>query len=152
MRIAQEDDQRLEALLPWALVNIGRLTAYLLAASVASSLVLGSSGMREADRSVNEIFDWSVIYFFSGGLICLPGTALWLIIVARLSPELSTKKRRLISAIIAPPLIGLVFLLVFVSARGWLFALAYGLMLPAGSALVIRLRGFWRPSRFEKAY
>ena len=151
-RTAQEQGERLEALLPWALVNVARLGAYLLVASVATSLVLGSGGMRIADRSVNEIFDWSVIYFFYGGLACLPGTALWLIIVARLSPELPRNKRRLISAAIAPPLIGLLFLLAFVAARGWLLALIYGILLPAGSALVIRPRGFWRRSRFEDAF
>ena len=149
MRTAQEEGQRLEALLPWVLINIASLSAYLLFASVATAIL--SAGTMP-DFGVRVVVDQSLLFFFGAGLTCVPGTALWLIIVARLSPELSAKKRRIIAAAIAPPLIGLLFLLAFIEARAYLLVLIYGVVLPAGSALVIRLRGFWRPSRFENAY
>jgi hypothetical protein len=148
----EQERQVLEAPLPWTLVNFARLAVYLVVASVATSIVFGSGGMRSDHRDLNEVFDWLVIYFFTGGLACLPGTILWLIIVARLSPELSSRKRRLIAAAIAPPLIGLLLLMAFGEARGWLLALIYGVLFPAGSAVVFRPRGFWRRSRVEDAY
>jgi hypothetical protein len=59
--------------------------------------------------------------------------------VSRLSADVSTRRRRAIAVITAPPLIGIVWIVLF-----WpftpVFVLVYGVLFPAGSGLIVRLR------------
>jgi hypothetical protein len=66
-------EQALEAALPWFLLNVARLSAYLLAASIGTGIFTTSS-IRHGD--LRFLVDEPLVYFFGGGLISLPGTAL----------------------------------------------------------------------------
>jgi hypothetical protein len=50
-----------------------------------------------------------------GAAVCVPGTAVWLAIVARLSPEGTVFRRRTVAVLAGPPLIGLGWLVTFLS-------------------------------------
>lgn len=82
----------------------------------------------------------TVIIFLYGGSFGIPGTIVWLVTVANLPPEWSTFRRRAFALAISP--VVQVLWLVQLLAWGYhLAALVFGLLLPAGSAFVVRLRG-----------
>ena len=91
----------------------------------------------------------TVYFAFVGGFLGIPGAIGWLLIVASLPPEWSTLRRRAVALALSPLI--QVTLLVFFFSSGYLWAAAMvGLLLPAGSAFVIRLRvrtpsALWRP-------
>ena len=91
----------------------------------------------------------TVYFAFVGGFLGIPGAIGWLLIVASLPPEWSTLRRRAVAVALSPLI--QVTLLVFLFSRGYVWAAAMvGLLLPAGSAFVIRLRvrtpsALWRP-------
>jgi hypothetical protein len=82
----------------------------------------------------------TVLFFLVGGLYGIPGTLLWLLLVAAFPPEWSTLRRRA-AALTMSPIIQVIWLTWFISEHAYLAAAIFGLFLPAGSALVVRLRG-----------
>jgi hypothetical protein len=144
----RNDQPRLEPPLPWVIRNLGRLTVYLAVASLVSAPVFA---LMEPFAS-----PWSAYYFrqqlgialalfFYGGLGCLPGLAVWLVILARIPPRWSRLKQRVVATATAP-VIGAVWLSVFLAGDGYLLAFVFGLFWPLGSGLVVRLRGYARPN------
>jgi hypothetical protein len=126
-----------EPFLRWFGGNVMRLAVYLGIVSVALGvlLVVGDGFIEAFDAGSGM----AVVLFLSGALYGIPGTTVWLLIVSRLPSEWSITKRRLV-ALAATPLIQIFWLVVFVLV-GWIpFALLFGLLLPAGSAFVVRLR------------
>ena len=82
---------------------------------------------------------WVTLALFAGGgLDCLPGAAIWLVILSRLSPDVPILRRKVIAILTAPLLVGLVWIVLLWSLipvlAGW-----FG-VLPAGAGIVVRLR------------
>ena len=134
-----------EPLLGWLARNVLRLAIYLLAASLAAALYSVA-----ADETGSLAVPGLTVYFaFVGGFLGIPGAIGWLLIVAALPPEWSTLRRRAVAVALSPLI--QVTLLVFLFSRGYVWAAAMvGLLLPAGSAFVVRLRvgtpsALWRP-------
>jgi hypothetical protein len=122
-----------EPVLPWLVANVFRLAVYLAIASVGSALVYA------AGADLKEQLFWATTFFIFSGLAGIPGTILWLMIVANLPPELSTSTRRIL-AVVASPLIQIILLVAALREYAEAFALFFGVVLPAGSAFVVRLR------------
>jgi hypothetical protein len=136
-----------EPLTPWLAVNAARLAIYLVIASFASSAFLGLVGLLTTSvvMTGEEFVGWGILSLWVGGLGSLPGACVWLLIVSRLSATSSVRRRRMIAALAAPPLIGIAWIVLFLfvaeeDAIGILLVSLYGVILPAGSAWVIRLR------------
>jgi hypothetical protein len=77
--------------------------------------------------------------FAGGGLYCLPGTAIWLVILSRLSTDVPIRCRKVIAILTAPLLVGLVWIVVLWSLIPVLAAW-FGVILPAGAGFIVRLR------------
>ena len=124
-----------EALLRWLASNIVRLTLYLALASfgIAAYAVLAD------DAGPATLLGLSMIYFLYGGYLGIPGTIVWLLSVAFFPPEWSTRRRRAM-AVAMCPLFQLFWLVELVSWGYWIAAIVVGLLLPAGSAFVVRFR------------
>jgi hypothetical protein len=131
------DEVPKEPFLRWAGINVLRLTIYLAAASVGTAAVLVSGF--ESDRW-EEVVATAGYTFLAGGLLGIPGTIVWLLLVSRLPPEWSARVRRLF-AFIASPSIQVVLLGLLLSEKAYAWAVIFGILLPAGSAFVVRLRG-----------
>jgi hypothetical protein len=86
----------------------------------------------------------AVLYFLYGGYFGVPGTLVWLLVVAQLPPEWSPIRRRVVALAISP-VIQVIWLVWLYSWGYFLAAAVFGLILPAGSAFVVRVRGR-RPS------
>lgn len=131
------DDIPKEPLLRWAGINALRLTIYLALASLgtAAALVLPNG----ASDTWEEVAATAGYAFLVGGLLGIPGTVLWLLWVSQMPPEWSARDRRVYAAL-ASPLIQVVLLGAFLSSGAHALALVFGLLLPAGSSLVVRLR------------
>jgi hypothetical protein len=124
-----------EPILGWLARNVFRLVVYLLAASLATALY-----SVVADETGSFVLPGLTVYYaFVGGFLGIPGAFGWLLIVASLPPEWSTLRRRAVALALSPLI--QVFLLGILLSHGYLWAAAvFGLLLPAGSAFVVRLR------------
>jgi hypothetical protein len=136
------DETPKEPLLRWFGLNVLRLAIYLVIASLgtAAALVLPNT----APDSFEEVAATAAYTFLAGGLLGIPGTILWLLFVAGMPPEWPVRHRRAF-AVIASPSIQIVLLGLFLSQQAYALAVIFGILLPAGSAFVVRLRGR-RPS------
>jgi hypothetical protein len=132
----EADEVPLEPFLRWVGANVLRLTTYLAVASVCTAAVL-TSDFRPSSRE--EVVATAGYTFLAGGVLGIPGTILWLVLVSQLPPEWSVRDRRVVAAL-ASPLIQIVILGVFLSTGADVLALIFGILLPAGSSLVVRLR------------
>jgi hypothetical protein len=151
--VERADGSEREPFSPWLAVNAARLVIYLLIASFGSSAFLALLsvplvGTAEAETvTVGSVFGFGLFSVLVGGLGSLPGAIIWLLIVSRLSTTSSVRRRRTIAALTAPPLIGIAWIVLFSvlavdgDAFGYVLASLYGVIFPAGSAWVIRLRG-----------
>ena len=121
-----------EPLVDWVLENLYRLFAYLFVASllIAALFTFGSD---------DSFATWFGAFFFVGGVYGIPGLVVWLVITANLPPEWSRLRRRVI-AVATGPIIQILILrwLIQMGMRSW--AILFGVVLPAGAGLVIRLR------------
>jgi hypothetical protein len=129
------DDTPKEPLLRWLATNVARLAIYL---ALASSGMAVYSLLAE-DGGPETVVGLTVIYFLYGGYFGIPGTIVWLVAVANLPPEWSTFRRRACALAISP-IIQVLWLVWLLSWGYHLAALVIGLLLPAGSAFVVRLR------------
>ena len=116
--------------------NVLRLTIYLAAASVGTAAVL-TSGF--SPYTWEEVVATAGFTFLAGALFGIPGTILWLVLVSTMPPEWPARQRRGFAAL-ASPLIQVILLMLFLSGHAYSLALIFGLLLPAGSAFVVRLR------------
>lgn len=128
----------------WLLRNLGRLFGYLALASFVSAVVVTLTAHRGPGIEVWPSRPWDVIpatvlLISYGGIGCLPGTALWLFLVARYSPEWRSSVRRTL-AVATAPLIGAFWLWWFASYSLWVGALVFGLLLPLGAGIVVDFR------------
>lgn len=143
--VGGQSGSKAEPPFPWVLVNLFWLAAYLLAVSLVSGIAAAqtdeSAGGGVVGR-VQALAEYTSLYFFYGGLYCLPGLAAWLVILARLPLAWSGLMRRLV-AIATAPLVGVILLLMFIPRELDVVALIYGFLLPLGSGFVVRLRRPW---------
>jgi hypothetical protein len=150
MELIRAEDEVEEPLGPWMFANVLRLLIYLMVVSFFSAAFLVSDY-----GNVGDAFGFGFYLIVVGGIGCLPGTVVWLLIVARLSPGLPRTRGRAAAAIIAPFTIGLAWVLLLSSSGDapWLFfALWFGVLSPAGSSLVVRLRGYSRRPAVDVAF
>jgi hypothetical protein len=146
------DEVPLEPFLRWVGTNVLRLTIYLAVASVGTALVLTSDVL---PYTWEEVVATAGFTFLAGGLLGIPGTILWLVLVSQLPPEWSARDRRVVAAL-ASPSIQVVFLGLFLSSGAHVLALIFGILLPAGSSLVVRLRerrmsSSWPPGDVQRS-
>jgi hypothetical protein len=136
------EDLPREPLLRWLGSNVLRLIFYLGAASFAAAVfsVLTSEGP-------DPLLGLAIIYLMYGGYLGIPGTLVWLLVVAMLPPEWSKLRRRTV-ALAMSPIIQVILLAWLLSWRYFVAAAIFGLLLPAGSAFVVRLRGRMPSSRW----
>lgn len=125
-----------EPLLRWFGINVLRLTLYLAVGSFAGSVF---SLLTTEGSDPLGIPGLAVIYALYGGYFGVPGTLVWLLVVALLPPEWSPLRRRAV-ALAMSPIIQVIWLVWLYSWGYFLAAAVFGLILPAGSALVVRLR------------
>ncbi|MGH2681471.1 MAG: hypothetical protein ACRDG8_13520 [Actinomycetota bacterium] len=125
-----------EPLLRWFARNVLRLTVYLAVASFATALF---SLLRTEGSDPLGIPGLAGIYFLYGGYFGVPGTLVWLLVVVLLPPEWSPLRRRAV-ALAMSPIIQVIWLVWLYSWGYFLAAAVFGLILPAGSAFVVRLR------------
>ena len=130
------DEVPLEPFLRWVGSNVVRLSIYLAAASVGTAAVLTSDFL---PYTWEEVLATAGYTFLAGGILGIPGTVLWLVLTSQLPPEWSARDRRVVAAL-ASPLIQIILLGVFLSGDAHVLALIFGIFLPAGSSLVVRLR------------
>jgi hypothetical protein len=143
--IERRDAEPKEPIRPWLLVNVARLAIYLTAAAFLTAVVFVVYEPGDhALESMEAVFGLTISFAALGALFGLPGTAVWLAILARLSPDASVLRRRLILVATGPPLIGIVWIVYFSGLEAFPLALTHGLLLPAGSGLVVRLRRWER--------
>ena len=129
-----------EPLLRWLGVNVIRLTLYL----ALASLVVASTALFTGDALFgDDVFEEATVLFLAG-LVGIPGTCVWLLLVAKIPPGWSTIRRRAL-AVAMSPIIQIFWLVAFISWGAYGLAIVFGLLLPAGSASVVRLREL-RPS------
>ncbi len=128
----------------WVFANLGRLTLYLAGASFLSASVLmgwetlegvGGGGLDDAIRGT---VGFGVVMFLFGGLGCIPGLAVWLVILHWIRAR-DAGTRRMI-AIVTAPLVGILWLIYFAAFDAYAFAFVFGLFWPLGAGLVVRFR------------
>lgn len=128
------DEVPKEPLLRWLAINVARLVVYLALASIAAALY----SVLEAEGP-DPLLGLAALYFLYGGYFGVPGSIVWLLVLAMLPPEWSALRRRVV-AVAASPIIQIIWLLWLLSWGYFAAAAAFCLMLPAGSAFVVRLR------------
>jgi hypothetical protein len=143
VEVVRHEGEIKEPLVPWFLVNGSRLLLYLCAASLASGVVW-NIGLESTRLGADDVLSVTLMLIVVGGVGSLPGAVIWLLLVARLSPETPAPYRRRVAMLLAPLTIGLPWILLF-SITGedlWgpALGLVFGILFPAGSGLVIRLR------------
>ena len=136
METVRSEGEVIEPLSPWLWRNVLRLAVYLLGASIVSAVLFV---VPDSAFEAGDVVFLTLALFAGGGLYCLPGAAIWLVILSRLSPDLPIRRRKVIAILTAPPIIGLVWIVLL-----WSFipelAVWFGVILPAGAGLVVRLR------------
>lgn len=129
---------KMEPIRGWLLVNVARLAIYLACASFASAVVFAIDP--DGGVEATGIIVLTPYLFGIAAFVGLPGTVVWLWIVAHLSPEWSVLKRRVI-AMATGPLIGIAWIFFFgQDPDAYVLALVFGVLLPAGCGLVVKLR------------
>jgi len=124
-----------EPFLRWVASNIVRLTVYLALASFSIAVY----AVLKEDGGPATLLGLSVLYFLYGAVFGIPGTIGWLLAVAFFPPEWSMRRRRAM-AVAMSPLIQLIWLVELVTWGYGIAAAVVGLLLPAGSAFVVRFR------------
>ena len=136
METVRSEGDVIEPLVPWLWQNVLRLAFYLLIASLVSAVLFV---FLDPAFEAGDVVWVTLALFAGGGLYCLPGAAIWLVILSRLSPDVSIRRRKVIAILTAPLLVGLVWIVLLWSLipvlAGW-----FGVVLPAGAGLVVRLR------------
>jgi hypothetical protein len=136
MQTVRSEGEVIEPLLPWLWQNVLRLAFYLLIASIVSAVLLV---VPEPAFEAGDVVFLTLALFAGGGLYCLPGAAIWLVILSRQSPDVPIRRRKVIAILTAPLLVGLVWIVLLWSLipvlAGW-----FGVILPAGAGIVVRLR------------
>ena len=89
--------------------------------------------------------------FAGGGVYRLPGAAIWLVILSRLSPDVPIRRRKVIAILTAPLLVGLVWIVLLWSLIPVLAAW-FGVLLPARAGIVVRLRERSRAPLLDLAF
>jgi hypothetical protein len=148
METVRSEGEVIEPLLPWLWQNVLRLAVYLLIASIVSALFFV---VADPAFEAGDVVFLTLALFAGGGLYCLPGTVIWLLVLSRLSLDLPIRRRKFAAILTAPPLIGLVWIVVL-----WSFipelAFWFGVILPAGAGIVVRLREPSRAPLLDLAY
>jgi hypothetical protein len=148
METVRTEGEDIEPLLPWLWQNVLRLAVYLLIASIVSAVLFVIS---DPAFEAGDVVFLTLALFAGGGLYCLPGTAIWLLILSRLSPDVPIRRRKAIAILTAPPLVGLVWIVLLLSLipvlAGW-----FGVILPAGGGIVVRLRERSRAPLLDLAF
>jgi drug/metabolite transporter superfamily protein YnfA len=125
-----------EPLLVWLARNLLRLTLYLVLVSLLLAL---HPIVTEGSTEPLSYVGLAALYAAYGGVLGIPGTAAWLLMVAYVPPEWSTWRRRAV-AVALSPLIEAYWLIFLASIGYWLAAAVFGIALPIGAAFVVRLR------------
>ena len=126
-----------EALRPWVRRNVARLGLYLLVASgLTAVFIVAALGIFSVPGLV---YVWFTV-FLAGGLFCLPGMCVWLVVIARLPLDSTTVVRRTI-AVGSGVIIGVPWQIAF-ARISWGAVAIWGVLLPMGSGLVVRFRGW----------
>jgi hypothetical protein len=148
METVRSEGEDIEPLLPWLWQNVLRLAFYLLIASIVSAVLFM---VPDPAFEAGDVVFLTLALFAGGGLYCLPGTAIWLVILSRLSPDVPIRRRKVIAILTAPLLVGLVWIVLLWSLipvlAGW-----FGVILPAGAGLVVRLRERSRAPLLDLAF
>lgn len=126
----------MEPLLPWLWQNVLRLAVYLLIASIASAVLFV---IPDPGFDAGDVVFLTLALFAGGSLYCLTGTVIWLLALSRPSPDLPIRRRKFAAILTAPPLIGLIWIIILWSIIPVL-AVWFGVILPAGAGLVVGLR------------
>src|SRR5918996_1140090 len=131
-----------EPLQPWVWANIGRLAVYLLVASLGAG-IYGAFTDSPSGIGIIRFLGLTAVntgfFFVVGGLGCLPGLAVWLVVLAHLPLTWPSLMRRIVSVATAP-LVGAIWLVTFIASEWYPLALIFGLLLPLGAGFVVRLR------------
>jgi hypothetical protein len=109
METVRSESEVIEPLLPWIWMNVVRLAVYLLIASIVSAVLFV---VPDPAFEAGDVVFLTLALFAGGGLYCLPGTAIWLVILSRLSPDVPIRCRKVIAILTAPLLVGLVWIVV----------------------------------------
>jgi hypothetical protein len=148
METVRSEGEVIEPLLPWLWQNVLRLAVYLLIASIVSAVLFV---VPDPAFEAGDVVSLTLALFAGGGLYCLPGAAIWLVILSRLSPDVPIRRRKVIAILTAAPLVGLVWIVVLWSLipvlAGW-----FGVLLPAGAGIVVRLRERSRAPLLDLAF
>ena len=136
METVRSEGEVIEPLSPWLWQNVLRLAAYLLSASIVSAVLLV---VPDPAFEAGGVVWVTLALFTGGGLYCLPGAAIWLVILSRVSPDVPIRRRKVIAILTAPPLVGLVWIVLLWSFNPML-AVWFGVILPAGAGIFVRLR------------
>jgi hypothetical protein len=136
METMRSEGEVVEPLVPWLWQNVLRLAVYLLIASIVSAVLFV---VPEPAFVAGDVVFLTIGLFAGGGLYCLPGAAIWLVILSRVSPDVPIRRRKVIAILTAPPLVGLVWIVLLWSLIPVL-AVWFGVILPAGAGIVVRLR------------
>jgi hypothetical protein len=146
METVRSEGEVIQPLLPWQ--NVLRLAVYLFGASMASAVLF--LAFDPAFKAGDVVF-LTLALFAGGGLYCLPGTVIGLLVLSRLSPDLPIRRRKFAAILTAPLLIGLVWIVLL-----WSFipvpAVWFGVILPAGAGIVVRLRERSRAPLLDLAF
>jgi len=130
----------------WWFGNLLRLIAYLALASGAAGLVAALvPATRVGSEAVVRFNGTASLLFVYGCILCLPGTVVWMFVLSRLPTTWTSRKRRTIALLTTPLIGGLVVgatlpLDTDPSSGRFILAFVFGVLLPAGSAFVVRLR------------
>ena len=148
METVRSEADVIEPLVPWLWQNVLRLAFYLLIASLVSAVLFV---FLDPAFEAGDVVLVTLALFAGGGLYCLPGAAIWLVILSRLSPDVPIRRRKVIAILTAPLLIGLVWIVLLWSLipvlAGW-----FGVILPAGAGIVVRLRERSRAQVLDLAF
>jgi hypothetical protein len=99
METVRSEGDVIEPLVPWLWQNVLRLAFYLLIASLVSAVLFV---FLDPAFEAGDVVWVTLALFAGGGLYCLPGAAIWLVILSRLSPDVPIRRRKVIA--ISPPL------------------------------------------------
>jgi hypothetical protein len=99
METMRSEGEVVEPMVPWLWQNVLRLAVYLLIASIVSAVLFV---VPEPAFVAGDVVFLIVGLFAGGGLYCLPGAAIWLVILSRVSPDVPIRRRKAIAILTAP--------------------------------------------------
>lgn len=115
------------------------LIGYLLLASLATAItaaVLTPDETGLGGSTIGDVPFLTAIVAGFGGLLCLPGTVAWLVVVWKIPRRWRPLPRRAV-AIASAPIIGVLVIAYLWST--WGAAFLFGLLLPLGAGVIVRL-------------